>query len=181
MIPERWYNISNIGMSPNPITGADTYDIQFDVKYTNLAKPSLDNKNACINNFKPTVISNVEFGNLSKLQQSDQSGNHEGALTPYYFSSNGYSCTDAGFVLKFTFVGLDDDGKGRSFIFGDDVELLKPRNYKSFNGRNNIIANDLLEGSVFTAIVYIDPNGIDVNTPPVGKNAGSFVDHTKSC
>jgi hypothetical protein len=179
MIPDRWYNISNIGMFPNPITGADTYDIQFDVKYTNLAKPSVDNKNACINNFKPTVISNVEFGDLSELQQSKQSGDHGGALTPYYFSSNGYSCTDAGFVLKFTFVGLDDDGEGRSFIFGDDKEILKPRNYKTFNGRNNIIANTLLNGAVFTAIVYIDPNGIDVNTPFTTKTP--FVNHTTSC
>lgn len=179
MIPERWYNISNIGMFPNPITGADTYDIQFDVKYKDLAKPSVDNKNACINNFKPTVISNVEFGSLTELQQSKQSGKHEGTLTPYYFSSNGYSCTDAGFVLKFTFVGLDDDGKGRSFILDNDVELLKPRNYKFFNGRNNIIANDLLEGSVFTAIVYIDPNGIDVNTP--NSILSPFVNHKTSC
>ena len=56
------------------------------------------------------------------------------------------------------------------------------RNFASnFADRMVSIANDLLEGSVFTAIVYIDPNGIDVNTPPVGQNAGSFVDHTKSC
>ena len=185
MVPDRWYNISNIGMFPNPITGADTYDIQFDVKYTNLAKPSVDNKNACITNFKPTVISNVEFSTpgQQELQQSKQSGDHDGKLTPYYFSSNGYSCTDAGFVLKFTFVSLDDDGKGRSFIFGDDVEILKPRNHKK--DKNNIITNDLLEGSVFTAIVYIDPNGIDVNTPTsIASQSGSgyvFVDHTKAC
>ena len=41
MVPDRWYNISNIGMFPNPITGADTYDIQFDVKYTNLVQMCL--------------------------------------------------------------------------------------------------------------------------------------------
>ena len=170
IIPESWYNISNIGMSPNPLTGVDTYDIQFDVKYKDYAKPSLDNKNACITKFKPTVISNFEFGNLSELQKSKQSGDHEGALTPYYFSSNGYSCTDSGFILKFTLVGLDDD------------DAIYPRNFASnLADRVISIANDLLEGSVFTAIVYIDPNGIDVNTPPVGKNAGSFVDHTKSC
>ena len=170
IIPESWYNISNIGMSPNPLTKADTYDIQFDVKYKDYAKPSLDNKNACITKFKPTVISNFEFGNLSELQKSKQSGDHEGALTPYYFSSNGYSCTDSGFILKFTLVGLDDD------------DAIYPRNFASnLADRVISIANDLLEGSVFTAIVYIDPNGIDVNTPPVGKNAGSFVDHTKSC
>ena len=185
MVPDRWYNISNIGMFPNPITGADTYDIQFDVKYTNLAKPSVDNKNACITKFKPTVISNVEFSTSGQqeLQQSKQSGDHDGKLTPYYFSSNGYSCNDAGFVLKFTFVSLDDDGKGRSFIFGDDVEILKPRNHKK--DKNNIITNDLLEGSVFTAIVYIDPNGIDVNTPTrIASQSGSgyvFVDHTGPC
>ena len=176
IIPERWHNISNIGMSPNPLTGADTYDIQFDVKYKDYAKPSDNNKNACITNFKPTVVTNFEFGNLSELQKSKQSGCNGddcsgGGLTPYYFSSNGYSCTDAGFVLKFTLVGFDQN---------DD--RFNVRNFASnFADRRVSIANDLLEGSVFTAIVYIDPNGIDVNTPPVGKNAGSFVDHTKSC
>ena len=176
IIPERWHNISNIGMSPNPLTGADTYDIQFDVKYKDYAKPSDNNKNACITKFKPTVISNFEFGNLSELQKSKQSGPNGddgagGGLTPYYFSSNGYSCTDAGFVLKFTLVGFDQNDN-----------RFNVRNFASnFADRMVSIANDLLEGSVFTAIVYIDPNGIDVNTPPVGQNAGSFVDHTKSC
>jgi hypothetical protein len=55
-------------MLPNPITGADTFDIQFDVKYNDYAKLSDSNKDACINNFKPIVISNIEFGNLSELQ-----------------------------------------------------------------------------------------------------------------
>ncbi len=171
IIPERWYNISNVGMSPNPLTGADTYDIQFDVKYKDYAKPSLDNKNACITKFKPTVISNFEFGNLSELQKSKQSGDNNKSLIPYYFTSNGYSCTDAGFVLKFTLAGLDDD---------DDA--IKPRNFKwSSDGKISTIANNLLEGSVFTAIVYIDPNGIDVNTPPVNIDGGSFVNHKKAC
>lgn len=171
IIPERWYNISNVGMSPNPLTGADTYDIQFDVKYKDYAKPSLDNKNACITNFKPTVVSNFEFGNLQELQKSKQSGDNNKSLIPYYFTSNGYSCTDAGFVLKFTLAGLDDDDNA-----------IKPRNFKwSSDGKISTIANDLLEGSVFTAIVYIDPNGIDVNTPPVNIDGGSFVDHTKAC
>ena len=176
ILPESWYNISNIGMSPNPLTKADTYDIQFDVKYKDYAKPSDNNKNACITKFKPTVISNFEFGNLSELQKSKQSGPNGddgagGGLTPYYFSSNGYSCTDAGFVLKFTLVGFDQNDN-----------RFNVRNFASnFADRMVSIANDLLEGSVFTAIVYIDPNGIDVNTPPVGQNAGSFVDHTKSC
>jgi hypothetical protein len=171
IIPERWYNISNVGMSPNPLTGADTYDIQFDVKYKDYAKPSLDNKNACITKFKPTVISNFEFGNLSELQKSKQSGDNNKSLIPYYFTSNGYSCTDAGFVLKFTLAGLDDDGGA-----------IKPRNFKwSSDGKISTIANDLLEGSVFTAIVYIDPNGIDVNTPPVNIDGGSFVNHKKAC
>ena len=172
IIPESWYNISNIGMSPNPLTKADTYDIQFDVKYKDYAKTSITNKNACITKFKPTVITNFEFGSLSELQKSKQSGaNPGGGFTPYYFSSNGYSCTDAGFVLKFTLVGFDQ--KDNAF---------NPRNFASnFAARMVSIANDLLEGSVFTAIVYIDPNGIDVNTPPVGKNAGSFVDHTVPC
>lgn len=171
IIPESWYNISNIGMSPNPLTKADTYDIQFDLKYKDYAKPSDNNKNACITKFKPTVISNFEFGNLSELQKSSQSGdnNTKNNFIPYYFTSNGYSCTDAGFILKFTFVGLDDD---------DDQ--IKPRNFK-WDQKIVTITNTLLEGSVFTAIVYIDPNGIDVNTPSVGQNAGSFVDHTKSC
>ena len=173
IIPESWHNISNIGMSPNPITKVDTYDIQFDIKYKDYAKPSLDNKNACITNFKPTVVSNFEFGNLQELQKSKQSGDHEGALTPYYFSSNGYSCTDAGFILKFTLVGLDDKNAiyPRNFVKGDP----------DFSLRMTSIANDLLEGSVFTAIVYIDPNGIDVNTPPVNIDGGSFVNHKKAC
>ena len=172
IIPESWYNISNIGMSPNPLTKADTYDIQFDVKYKDYAKTSITNKNACITNFKPTVITNFEFGSLSELQKSKQSGaNPGGGFTPYYFSSNGYSCTDAGFVLKFTLVGFDQNNNA-----------FNPRNFASnFAARMVSIANDLLEGSVFTAIVYIDPNGIDVNTPPVDQNAGSFVDHTVPC
>lgn len=174
IIPESWYNISNIGMSPNPVTKVDTYDIQFDVKYKDYAKPSLDNKNACITKFKPTVISNFEFGNLSELQKSKQSGCNGddcsgGGLTPYYFSSNGYSCTDAGFVLKFTLVGFDWDNN-----------KFNVRNFASnFADRMTSIANDLLEGSVFTAIVYIDPNGIDVNTPESTKYP--FVNHKKAC
>jgi hypothetical protein len=169
--PQSWYNISNIGMLPNPITNADTFDIQFDVKYNDYAKLSDSNKDACINNFKPTVISNIEFGNLSELQKSAQSGDNRAAngnLTPYYFSSNGYSCTNVGFILKFTFAGFDDKRN-----------QLVPKNYKSFNGRNNIIANTLLSGAIITAIVYIDPTGIDVNTPFT--TSTPFVDHTKAC
>ena len=169
--PQSWYNISNIGMLPNPITNADTFDIQFDVKYNDYVKLSDSNKDACINNFKPTVISNIEFGNLSELQKSAQSGDNRAAngnLTPYYFSSNGYSCTNVGFILKFTFAGFDDKRN-----------QLVPKNYKSFNGRNNIIANTLLSGAIITAIVYIDPTGIDVNTPFTTLNP--FVDHTKAC
>ena len=181
IVPQSWYNISNIGMSPNPLKGANTYDIQFDVKYKDYAKPSLDNKNACITKFKPTVISNVEFGNLTELQKSKQSGCNgddkgcaNGGLTPYYFASNGYSCTDAGFVLKFTLVGFDKNGKA-----------FNARNFASnFADRMTTIANDLLQGSVFTAIVYIDPNGIDINTPArIGNQSGSgvFVNHTGPC
>ena len=169
--PQSWYNISNIGMLPNPITNADTFDIQFDIKYNDYAKLSDSNKDACINNFKPTVISNIEFGNLSELQKSAQSGDNRAAngnLTPYYFSSNGYSCTNVGFILKFTFAGFDDKRN-----------QLVPKNYKSFNGRNNIIANTLLSGAIITAIVYIDPTGIDVNTPFT--TSTPFVDHTKAC
>ena len=180
MVPERWYNISNIGMSPNPITGADTFDIQFDVKYTDIAKPSVDNKNACITKFKPTVISNIEFSTsgLKELQKSAQSGENSQAagLTPYFFTSNGYSCTDSGFVLKFTLVALDDDAVG-------DVNTIQVANFKKSDKSLNI-ATTLLNNSVFTAIVYIDPNGIDVNTPArIASQSGSgvFVDHTKAC
>lgn len=183
IIPESWYNISNIGMSPNPLTKADTYDIQFDVKYKDYAKPSLDNKNACITKFKPTVITNFEFGSLSELQKSKQSGPNGddgagGGLTPYYFSSNGYSCTDAGFVLKFTLVGFDQNNKDKN---GKEIpDSFLPRNFASnFADRMVSIANDLLEGAVFTAMVYIDPNGIDINTP--NSTIPPFVNHKKSC
>ena len=168
--PQSWYNISNIGMLPNPITNANTFDIQFDVKYNDYAKLSVDNKDACINNFKPTVISNIEFGSLTELQSSPQSGNNRdanGKLTPYYFSSNGYSCTNVGFILKFTLAGFDDNGN-----------KLVPRNY-TFEDRNLKISNLLLSGAIITAIVYIDPTGIDVNTPFTILNP--FVDHTKAC
>lgn len=168
--PQSWYNISNIGMLPNPITNANTFDIQFDVKYNDYAKLSDSNKNACINNFKPIVISNIEFGSLTELQQSPQSGNNRdanGKLTPYYFSSNGYSCTNVGFILKFTLAGFDDNGN-----------KLVPRNY-TFEDRNLKISNLLLGGAIITAIVYIDPTGIDVNTPFTTSNP--FVDHTKAC
>ena len=169
--PQSWYNISNIGMLPNPITNANTFDIQFDVKYNDYAKLSDSNKNACINNFKPIVISNIEFGSLTELQQSPQSGNNRdanGKLTPYYFSSNGYSCTNVGFILKFTFAGFDDKGN-----------KLVPRNYTFDANRNLRISNLLLNGAIITAIVYIDPTGIDVNTPFTTSNP--FVDHTKAC
>lgn len=174
IIPESWYNISNIGMSPNPLIKADTYDIQFAVKYKDYAKPSDDNKNACINKFKPTIITNFEFGNSSELQKSKQSGpNGKGGFTPYYFSSNGYSCTDSGFVLKFTLAGFDKRGG------------INVRNFASnFADRMVSLANDLLEGSVFTAIVYIDPNGIDVNTPAWTANQSGtikFVNHKTPC
>ena len=168
--PQSWYNISNIGILPNPITNANTFDIQFDVKYNDYAKLSDSNKNACINNFKPIVISNIEFGSLTELQQSPQSGNNReanGKLTPYYFSSNGYSCTNVGFILKFTLAGFDDNGN-----------KLVPRNY-TFEDRNLKISNLLLGGAIITAIVYIDPTGIDVNTPFTTRNP--FVDHTEAC
>ena len=168
--PQSWYNISNIGILPNPITNANTFDIQFDVKYNDYAKLSDSNKNACINNFKPIVISNIEFGSLTELQQSPQSGNNRdanGKLTPYYFSSNGYSCTNVGFILKFTLAGFDDNGN-----------KLVPRNY-TFEDRNLKISNLLLNGAIITAIVYIDPTGIDVNTPFTTRQP--FVDHTKAC
>lgn len=172
IIPESWYNISNIGMSPNPLTGADTFDIQFDVKYKDYAKLSINNKNACITKFKPTVISNVEFGNLQELQKSNQTGGgHGGSKTPYYFSFNGYSCTDVGFVLKFTLVGYDYDN-----------DSFYPVNFKK-QDRMVTIANDLLEGAVFTSFVYIDPSGIDINTPTYSDSAaaGGFIDHTLPC
>ncbi len=170
IIPESWYNISNIGILPNPIKNVNTYDIQFDVKYKDYAKLSDAGKsaNACINNFKPVVISNIQFGNLSELQKSQQSGPTDGSATPYYFSSNGYSCTTVGFIFKFTFAGLDDDSN-----------TLMPRNYKFFNGRNDKISTLLLNGSIITAIVYIDPTGIDVNTPFTTMNP--FVNHTLPC
>ena len=157
-------------MLPNPVKNANTFDIQFDVKYNDYAKLSVDNKDACINNFKPTVISNIEFGSLTELQQSPQSGNNReanGKLTPYYFSSNGYSCTNVGFILKFTLAGFDDNGN-----------KLVPRNY-TFEDRNLKISNLLLSGAIITAIVYIDPTGIDVNTPFTTRNP--FVDHTEAC
>ena len=169
--PESWYNISNIGMLPNPVKNANTFDIQFDVKYNDYAKLSVDNKDACINNFKPTVISNIEFGSLTELQSSPESGNNreaKGRLTPYYFSSNGYSCTNVGFILKFTFAGFDDKGN-----------KLVPRNYTFDENRNLRISNLLLSGAIITAIVYIDPTGIDVNTPFTTRNP--FVDHTEAC
>ena len=168
--PQSWYNISNIGMLPNPVKNANTFDIQFDVKYNDYAKVSDSNKDACINNFKPTVISNIEFGSLTELQSSPESGNNreaKGRLTPYYFSSNGYSCTNVGFILKFTLAGFDDNGN-----------KLVPRNY-TFEDRNLKISNLLLGGAIITAIVYIDPTGIDVNTPFTTSNP--FVDHTKAC
>ena len=173
IIPESWYNISNIGMAPNPIntrlTIGSSYDIQFDVKYQDLAKPSVDNKNACIKKFKPTVISNIEFpgGGQSELIKSEQSGdNEQGHKTPYYFTFNGYSCTDSGFVLKFTYVGLD--AKNNQILVKPGVTFC-----------NKAVISNLLNGAVFTGIVYMNPNGIDVNTPFT--TGTPFVDHTKAC
>ena len=160
-------------MSPNPIntrlTIGSSYDIQFDVKYKDIAKPSVDNKNACIKQFKPTVISNIEFpgAGQSELIKSEQSGdNEEGKKTPYYFTFNGYSCTDSGFVLKFTYVGLD--AKNNQILVKPGVTFC-----------NKAVISNLLNGAVFTGIVYMNPNGIDVNTPFT--TGTPFVDHTKAC
>lgn len=77
-----------------------------------------------------------------------------------------------GFVLKFTLVGYDYDN-----------DAFQTINFKDDNKGNMSkmipIANDLLEGAVFTAMVYIDPNGVDVNTPESIKEP--FVNHKKSC
>lgn len=167
--PESWYNISNIGMSPNPINIGSSYDIQFDVKYKDLAKPSVDNKNACVTKFKPTVISNIEFPveGQKELIKSGQSGDNEkGKKTPYYFTFNGYSCTDSGFVLKFTYVGLDAD---------NNQILVKP----GVTFCQQEVISKLLNGAVFTGIVYMNPNGIDVNTP--NSILSPFVNHTTTC
>ena len=169
IVPQSWYNISNIGMSPNPITGVGTYDIQFDVKYQDLAKPSLDNKNACITKFKPTVISSIEFSadGQRELIKSVQSGdNEQGNLMPYYFTFNGYSCTNAGFVLKFTYVGLDAND--------DQIQMV---NLKESSTKG--VIQNLLKSAVVTAIVYMNPNGIDVNTP--NSILSPFVNHTTTC
>ena len=171
IIPDRWYNISNIGMSPNPLTGVDTYDIQFDVKYQDLAKPSLDNKNACITKFKPTVISSIQFSADAQreLIKSVQSGNNEqGNLMPYYFTFNGYSCTNAGFVLKFTYVGLDAND--------DQIQMV---NLKESSTHEKKVIQNLLKSAVVTGIVYMNPNGIDVNTP--NSILSPFVNHTTTC
>jgi hypothetical protein len=167
--PQSWYNISNIGMYPNPINSVSSYDIQFNIKYQDLAKPSLDNKNACINLFKPTVISSIEFPTYGQkeLIKSGQSGENEsGAKTPYYFTFNGYSCKDSGFVLKFTYVGLDAN---------DDQIQVKP----GVTFCQKEVISKLLNGAVFTGIVYMNPNGIDVNTP--SSILSPFVNHTTSC
>jgi len=171
ILPQSWYNISNIGMSPNPITGVGTYDIQFDVKYQDLAKPSLDNKNACITNFKPTVISSIQFSadGQRELIKSVQSGNNEqGNLMPYYFTFNGYSCTNAGFVLKFTYVGLDAND--------DQIQMV---NLKESSTHEKKVIQNLLKSATVTGIVYMNPNGIDVNTP--SSILDPFVNHTTSC
>ena len=70
--------------------------------------------------------------------------------------------------MKFTFAGFDDKGN-----------KLVPRNYTFDENRNLRISNLLLSGAIITAIVYIDPTGIDVNTPFTTRNP--FVDHTKAC
>ena len=69
--------------------------------------------------------------------------------------------------MKFTLAGFDDNGN-----------KLVPRNY-TFEDRNLKISNLLLGGAIITAIVYIDPTGIDVNTPFTTRQP--FVDHTKAC
>ena len=171
ILPQSWYNISNIGMSPNPITGVGTYDIQFDVKYQDLAKPSLDNKNACITKFKPTVISSIQFSADAQreLIKSVQSGdNEQGSKMPYYFTFNGYSCTNAGFVLKFTYVGLDAND--------DQIQMV---NLKESSTHEKKVIQNLLKSAVVTGIVYMNPNGIDVNTP--NSILSPFVNHTTTC
>ena len=168
IIPESWYNVINIGMSPNPINFEDTYDILFNIKFKDYAMPSIGNEKACISNFKPTVVSNFQFGNESELKKSRQSGgNGGGGKAPYYFNYNGYSCTNAGFVLKFQLVLLDFDSQ------------IWPRTVKQFGTFGINLANDLLEGSIFTAAVYIDPRGIDINTPHY--TISPFVNHTSPC
>lgn len=189
IIPESWYNISNIGMSPNPLVGADTFDIQFDIKYKDFAKPSVYNKNACVTNFKPVVISNVEFGNLKELQASSQSGesSENNVYLPYYFSFNGYSCTDSGFVIKFTYVTLDADNETSIPGSGPGGDQIRARTFSppGFYKKNEPVSvtDSLLDGSIFTVMVYIDPQGIEVSIPPYTENAGKngFINSSQPC
>ena len=160
---------------PNPIYIAIDGPNKFDVKYKDYAKPSLDNKNACITKFKPTVISSIEFSadGQRELIKSVQSGdNEQGNLMPYYFTFNGYSCTNAGFVLKFTYVGLDAND--------DQIQMVNLKESTTKGGIQN-----LLKSATVTGIVYMNPNGIDVNTPTrIASQSGSgyvFVDHTGPC
>jgi hypothetical protein len=134
-----------------------------------IAKPSLDNKNACITKFKPTVISSIEFSadGQRELIKSVQSGdNEQGNLMPYYFTFNGYSCTNAGFVLKFTYVGLDAND--------DQIQMV---NLKESSTKG--VIQNLLKSATVTGIVYMNPNGIDVNTP--NSILSPFVNHTTTC
>lgn len=177
IIPESWYNVTNIGMSPNPLTNSETFDIQFDIKYKDYVVTSADVQNFCVHKFKPTVVSNVEFGNLKELQKSNQSGRNTGGLTPYYFNYGGYSCTDIGFVLKFTLVGYDYDNDAFQII---NLKSSQSKG-KTYASKTVQIANDLLNGAIFTAIVYVDPKGINVNSPMWSASAKGFVNVSTAC
>ena len=87
---------------------------------------------------------------------------------PYYFTFNGYSCTNAGFVLKFTYVGLDAND--------DQIQMV---NLKESSTHEKKVIQNLLKSAVVTGIVYMNPNGIDVNTP--NSILSPFVNHTTTC
>jgi hypothetical protein len=87
---------------------------------------------------------------------------------PYYFTFNGYSCTNAGFVLKFTYVGLDANDDQIQMVNLSKTTVAKPQ-----------IISTLLNSATVTGIVYMNPNGIDVNTP--SSILFPFVNHTKAC
>ena len=54
-------------------------------------------------------------------------------------------------------------------------------NLKESSTHEKKVIQNLLKSAVVTGIVYMNPNGIDVNTPPVNIDGGSFVNHKKAC
>lgn len=164
LVPERWFNVKKIGLGPNPIKNfGDSYWIEFPIKYKDV--PFLNDENINKSLLKSTIVTNLQLGNIKEIQQSVNSGKEKTSNVnvgkiPYRYLVSGYSCGMDGFIIRLTVIQY----------YSNDNQYLSPLQ----SGVGTKILTNLLQGSVLSAMVYINENGIDFNDPNV-KPGGIFV------